>query len=259
MPRRCGGHRSRSEEHPRRTRGATGQPTAVGGRVTRRAAWHGDSQGGPRRQGRSRAPAPAHGASRELCWLVRTPRVPYQVAPRRRNDADKPAEERDRLEHQVGAAVGPRPLELVRDAAVSGPGQPVVRERGPSAPSRLPRGTSNAGVRTAGSGTSRHEPRSWSTGSVASSSPNKRSRSHERYSTRERPIPRSPTRSPMPTGTCTATRSKTATARTRERRSIACAPCPGQHGDGAGVLGASCARAGHGRAVHRRSRGACGW
>jgi hypothetical protein len=40
------------------------------------------------------------------------PRVAHEMAPGRRDDADQPAQERDRFEHQMGAAVGPRPLEL---------------------------------------------------------------------------------------------------------------------------------------------------
>jgi len=57
---------------------------------------------------------------------------------RRRDDVDEPPQERDRFEHQVRAAVGPWPLELVRDAAVIHPRQSVLRERGPRAVSTQP-------------------------------------------------------------------------------------------------------------------------
>jgi hypothetical protein len=39
----------------------------------------------------------------------------------------------DGLQDEVGAAVGPRALELVRDPALGGPDTPIVGERGPSA------------------------------------------------------------------------------------------------------------------------------
>jgi hypothetical protein len=51
------------------------------------------------------------------------------MAPRRRDDADQSAQECDGLEHQVGAAIWPGPLEPVRDPAVAGPGQPILGER----------------------------------------------------------------------------------------------------------------------------------
>jgi hypothetical protein len=70
------------------------------------------------------------------------------VAPGRRDDTDQPAEERDRFEHPMGAAVRPRPLELVRDAAVGGPGQPVVGKRGPRAVTAQPRGRRTRRPRT---------------------------------------------------------------------------------------------------------------
>jgi hypothetical protein len=60
------------------------------------------------------------------------------MAQGRRDDADQPAQERDRFEHQMGGAVGPRPLELVGDAAVGGPGQPVVGKRRPRAVAAQP-------------------------------------------------------------------------------------------------------------------------
>jgi len=59
--------------------------------------------------------------------------VANQMASGRRDDADKSSEERDGLRDEVGAAVGPRALELVRDPAVGGPGEPIVGERGPCA------------------------------------------------------------------------------------------------------------------------------
>ena len=49
------------------------------------------------------------------------------------DDVDKSSEECDGLRDEVGAAVGPRALELVRDPAVGGPDEPIVGERGPSA------------------------------------------------------------------------------------------------------------------------------
>jgi hypothetical protein len=51
------------------------------------------------------------------------------LSARRRDDPDQPTQERDGLHHQVGAAVGPGSLELVRDAAVVGPRQALQRER----------------------------------------------------------------------------------------------------------------------------------
>ena len=45
----------------------------------------------------------------------------------------EPTQERDRRHHERGAAIGPRPLELVRDAAVVSPREAVLRERGPRA------------------------------------------------------------------------------------------------------------------------------
>ena len=59
--------------------------------------------------------------------------VANQMASGRRDDADKSSEKRDGLRDEVGAAVGPRALELVRDPAVGGPGEPIVGERGPCA------------------------------------------------------------------------------------------------------------------------------
>ncbi len=50
----------------------------------------------------------------------------------RRDAADKPLEKRDGLRDEVGAAVRPRALALVRDPAAGGPGEPIVGERGPS-------------------------------------------------------------------------------------------------------------------------------
>jgi len=59
--------------------------------------------------------------------------VANQMASGRMDDADKSSEERNGLRDEVGAAVGPRALELVRDPAVGGPGEPIVGERGPCA------------------------------------------------------------------------------------------------------------------------------
>jgi hypothetical protein len=50
---------------------------------------------------------------------------------RRRDDADEAAQEREGLHDEVGAAVGPRALELVRDAPVGGPREALLRECGP--------------------------------------------------------------------------------------------------------------------------------
>ena len=54
------------------------------------------------------------GAELRACLAGRTehPRVAYEVTPWGRDDADQSAQERDGFEDQVGAAVGPGPLEL---------------------------------------------------------------------------------------------------------------------------------------------------
>ena len=41
--------------------------------------------------------------------------VANEVVAWRRDDADEPAQKRDRLEHEVRATIGPQPREFVRD------------------------------------------------------------------------------------------------------------------------------------------------
>jgi len=67
--------------------------------------------GSPRWPDRHRGPA--RGAVCARSWQGRTPRIPNQMAPRWRDDADQATQERDRFEHQVSATVGPWALELV--------------------------------------------------------------------------------------------------------------------------------------------------
>lgn len=52
-----------------------------------------------------------------------------QVEAGRRNRERKPFEERRRLEHDVGGAVSPAPLQAIAEATVVLPGEPIGSER----------------------------------------------------------------------------------------------------------------------------------
>jgi hypothetical protein len=103
-----------------------GEARRRGGRCGRGAAWvSGVVRGGGGHERAELRASFAGGAEHAS--------VANQMASGRRDDADKSSEERDGLRDEVGAAVGPRALELVRDPAVGGPGEPIVGERGPCA------------------------------------------------------------------------------------------------------------------------------
>ncbi len=88
----------------------------------------------PRAARRRRAVPRGHQLAELRALLARRPehpRVANQMPARWRNGPAKPAEKCHRRQHQLGATVGPRPLEPIRDRALGGPRQPLVRERGP--------------------------------------------------------------------------------------------------------------------------------
>ena len=110
----------------RSTSSANTRRRATGVHATRPAVQIGSS-GRSRRRPRRRARA--RGASRGAYSRAEYTRVTNKVAAWWRDDADESAQECDRLEHQMRAAVGPWSLELIRDAAVMRPRPSIERER----------------------------------------------------------------------------------------------------------------------------------
>jgi hypothetical protein len=114
------------------TRGAGGRPRGAGARVTLCSRVAAAARSGHRRLRR----VGGHEGTQRLTVLAgraKDPAVADEMAARGRDDADEAAQERDGLHDEVGAPVGPRPLELVGDAPVVGPREALLRERGPRA------------------------------------------------------------------------------------------------------------------------------